>query len=103
MVRRLILLEICALGDEVNFISTWHRNMEEDLVIAPPYASANGLLIVLSEEDNGVEKLAKWIEEEHQVQYFNTRPLYIIWEDKKQVHEYAPFENGVRQLTKVHD
>ena len=103
MVRRLILLEICALGDEINFISTWHRNMEEDLVIAPPIGSANGILAVLSEEDNGVEKLAKLIEEEHQVQYFNTLPLYIIWEDKKQVHEYAPFENGVRQLMKAHD
>lgn len=102
MDKRLLLLEICALGDEVNFISIWHNRMQEDLVIAPP-GRHNGLLIVLNEKDDGVEKLASWIEEEHQVEHFNTLPLFIVWDDGRVVHEYAPFENGVRQLIKEYD
>ncbi|RUP38894.1 MAG: hypothetical protein EKK63_11000 [Acinetobacter sp.] len=100
MDKRLLPLEICTLGDEVNFISTWHNCMREDLVFA--YNCANGILIILNEKD-GVEKLASWIEEEYEIAHFNTLPLFIIWEDKFVVHEYAPFENGVRQLIKEYD
>jgi len=103
MTKRLLLLEICALDDEVNFIATWHRTMNyEDLVLAAP-GNHNGLLIVLNEKDDGLEKLTSWIEEEHEVAHYNTLPLFVIWDDSDVVHEYAPFENGVRQLVKEYD
>lgn len=103
MMKRLLLLEICALGDEINFIATWHRNMDyEDLVLSPP-GRHNGLLIVLNEKDDGVEKLASWIEEPHNIEQHNTMPLFVIWDDKQEIHEYAPFDNGVRQLRKVYE
>jgi hypothetical protein len=38
--------------------------LQEDLVISPP-GRHNGLLIVLNEKDDGVEKLASWIEDSH--------------------------------------
>jgi len=99
---KLLLLEICAFGDEVDFVSTWHRCMDTDLVLSRP-GQHNGLLIVLNEKDGGAEKLADWIEEAHPVTHYNEFPLFVIWEGDGVVHEYAPFENGVRQLVKTHD
>jgi hypothetical protein len=103
MSKRLLLLEMCPRNDACEFANIWQNTVKEDLVLAAQ-GNHNGILAVLNEKDDGVEKLADWIENPDQT--FDHLPLFIIWDNRPCdshsmcVHEYAPFENGVRQLVR---
>lgn len=104
MNKRLLLLEMCPRNNACEFSNIWQNIMKEDLVLAAQ-GNHNGILIVLNDKDDGVEKLADWIENPDGSS-LDTIPLFIIWDNRPCdrhsmcVHEYAPFENGVRQLVR---
>jgi len=87
------------------FTDVWFSRMNEDLVLVPQ-GRHTAILAVMNDNVKGIKQhdLAAWIEEPDET--FDHLPLFIIWEcngGKSQVHEYAPFENSVRQLVKVYD
>lgn len=96
METRLLLLEK-NLANVGRIVATWHDCMKTDFTLVNCFQT--GLLAVLRKED--IEKLAELIEKETFPSY-DCIPLFILWEDSRIVHEYAPFENGVRQLVKQH-
>ena len=101
MAKRLLLLDFQPLKNNDNFAIVWHNCMNEDLVLAPQ-GRHNGVLIVLN--GNDTDALAEWIEEQDET--FDNLPLFVIWDNRQYhahsmcVHEYGPFENGIRQLVK---
>lgn len=103
MEKRLLLLEMYHRNGTCEFANIWQNCVKEDLILSAK-GNHNGVLAVLNERDNGVEKLAEWIESPDEC--FGHLPLFIIWDNRPCdshsmcVHEYAPFKNGVRQLMK---
>lgn len=77
--------------------------MQENMVLAPQ-GEHTAVLAVLNEKDDGVDKLAEWIENPDDT--FDDVPLFIIWDNRPNdshsqcVHEYSPFKDGIRQLVR---
>lgn len=98
-----LLLELSARNEPTEFTTIWFNCTKSNLILAPQ-GQHTAVLAVLNEKDNGVDKLAEWIEEPDGA--FDNIPLFIIWDNRPcdshsmAVHEYAPFDNGIRQLVK---
>ncbi len=91
--EKLLLLELQSesRGTNTLFPEYWYECTDECLTFAP-HGKHEAILAILRDEND----LAEWIEEPDGA--FDDLPLYILWNirNKREVHKYGPFENGVR-------
>jgi len=73
------------------------------LLFVAKLQEATAILVTLHKEDDGLNKLAEWIEEQSFDPRMDDVPLFIVWQDDYAVHKYSPFQNGVRQLAKEYN
>lgn len=98
--RSITLAHLLNIWD--NSCDAFGEKNKHTLLFVAKLQEATAILVTLHKEDDGLNKLAEWIEEPGFTKYDDI-PLFIVWQDDCALHQYSSFQNGVRQLVKEYN